>query len=97
MRDLKDTSNKIDLERSISDQFEEVVSRFPDKLAVKTKSQRFTYGELNQAANRVAHAILAQQGMGSEPIALLFEHGAIILVAILGTLKAGKLYVPLDP
>ncbi len=89
--------NPIDLERSIPDHFEEIVSRFPDKLAVKTKNQRLTYDELNKAANQVAHAILAQRGMGSEPVALLFEHGALILVAILGTLKAGKIYVPLDP
>ncbi|MCZ6769827.1 MAG: amino acid adenylation domain-containing protein [Acidobacteria bacterium] len=97
MRDLKDTAIRIDLERSIPDHFEEIVSRFSDKLAVKTQSQRLTYDELNSAANRVAHAILAQRGMGSEPVALLFEHGALILVAILGTIKAGKIYVPLDP
>ena len=97
MRDLKDTAIKSDLERSIPDHFEEIVSRFSDKLAVKTKSRTLTYEELNRAANRVAHAILAQQGLGSEPVALLFEHGALILVAILGTLKAGKIYVPLDP
>ena len=51
---------------------------------------------LNEAANRVAHAILAQRGTTEEPIALLLEHDAPMLSAMVGALKAGKIYVPLD-
>src|SRR5262245_36694974 len=36
------------------------------------------------------------RGAGEEPIALLFEQGAPVIAAILGVLKAGKIYVPLD-
>jgi non-ribosomal peptide synthetase component F len=52
---------------------------------------------LNRAANRMARSILAQRSSGEEPIALLLEHGAPMIIALLGVLKAGKLYVPLDP
>ena len=53
--------------------------------------------DLNDAANRIAHAILRQRGAGAETIALLFEQGAPVIAAILGVLKAGKIYVALDP
>ena len=89
--------NKEEIEQSIADRFEEQVRRYPDRLAVKTEKEELTYEELNNAANRVARAILAQRGVGEEPVALLFEHGAPMFAALLGVLKAGKFYVPLDP
>jgi amino acid adenylation domain-containing protein len=45
----------------------------------------------------VAHAILDRRGARSEPVALLLERGVAPLAAILGILKAGKLYAPLEP
>jgi non-ribosomal peptide synthetase component F len=64
--------------------------------AVKAKDRSLTYHELNQAANRVAQAILRLRGERPEPVAILLEHGVPMIVAILGVLKAGKFYVPLD-
>jgi len=88
---------KEEIEQSIPSRFEQMVERNPNRLAVKDKSGAFTYQELNQAANRIAHAILDQRGEGKEPIALLFEQSAQAIVAILGVLKAGNFYVPLEP
>jgi amino acid adenylation domain-containing protein len=84
-------------EQSIPARFEQQVERYPAHLAVKSHSDTLTYAALNQAANRFAHAILARRGLGAEPIALLLEQGAPVLAAILGVLKAGKMYVALDP
>ena len=88
---------KEELERSIPSRFERQVRANPDQIAIKTRSDELTYHELNQAANRVAHAVLEQGGPGEEPVALLFEQGVQAIAAILGVLKAGKIYVPLDP
>ena len=88
---------KEEIEQSIPDRFEQQVRRYPGQIAVKTRRHELTYAALNQAANRVARAILAQRGSGQEPIALLLENGAPMIVAILGVLKVGKTYVPLDP
>ena len=88
---------KEDIEQSIPSRFERMVDKYPDRLAVKTNNQEFTYRELNQISNQVAHAILAQRGEGEEPIALLLGYGALTIAAILGVLKAGKTYVPIDP
>jgi amino acid adenylation domain-containing protein len=56
-----------------------------------------TYRDLNQAANRTAHAVLATCGDKNRSIAVLMEHDAPVIGAIIGALKAGKFYVPLDP
>ena len=88
---------KEETEQSIPDRFEQQVRRYPKRPAVKTKNEELTYDGVNGAANRVARAILARRGKGEEPVALLFEQGSPAMVAILGVLKSGKFYVPLDP
>ena len=88
---------KEETEQSIPQRFEQQVSRYPDRLAVKTRSHQLTYAALNKVANRVARALLAQRGERSEAIALLLEHDAFMIGTILGVLKAGKVYVPMDP
>jgi amino acid adenylation domain-containing protein len=87
---------KEDIERSIPDRFERQVRQYPLRLAVKDRGKSLTYDELNRAANRVAHAILAQDCKSDEPVALLFKQGMSLVAASLGVLKAGKAYVPVD-
>jgi len=86
-----------DVETSIPKRFEKIARKFSDRIAVKTTNGTLTYQELNRAANRLAHVILAQRGEAQEPVALLMEHDTSLLVAILGILKAGKICVVLDP
>ncbi len=86
-----------EIEQSIPDRFEKLAVEYGQKLAVKTSSQELTYDELDRAANRVAHGILRQLGDREMPVAVLLEQGAPLIATILGALKAGKMYVPLDP
>ncbi len=86
-----------EIEQSIPSRFEHMVKRYPDRPAVKDKDHELTYKELDQAANRVARAILDQGTTGEEPVALVFDQGTRAIVAILGVLKSGKPYVFLDP
>jgi amino acid adenylation domain-containing protein len=88
---------KEDVERSIPERFEKMVTMYPDRPAVKMGPRSLIYEQLNQAANRIARVILEMRGPGSEPIALLFEHGTEVIAPILGVLKAGKFFVSLDP
>jgi amino acid adenylation domain-containing protein len=85
------------IEQSISARFEEQVARHPDRVAVASDETRLTYTELNQAANRIARTILTHLGTSEETVALLFQPGASIIEGIFGVLKAGKIYVVLDP
>jgi len=57
----------------------------------------WTYAELNQRANLIAGEMLNRLGERSEPVALLMQHDAGLIAAILAVLKAGKIYLSLDP
>jgi len=81
--------------------FEEQVARFAKKTAVVTETAKLTYKDVNLYANRVAHAILesdpgSDKNEKNQIVGLLFEHSADMIVALIGTLKTGKAYVPLD-
>ena len=86
-----------EMEPSNPDRFAKVVRAHPDRIAGEAGSRALTYAELDAAANRIAHDVLTRRGEGSEAVALLFEPGAEFVAALLGVLKTGKLYAPLDP
>jgi amino acid adenylation domain-containing protein len=85
------------IEQAISDRFEQQVRRYPKRFAVKTSRESLTYSQINRLANQIAQVIINKFGTSNEPVALIFEQGTLLIAAILGTLKAGKAYVPLDP
>jgi non-ribosomal peptide synthetase component F len=84
------------IEQSIPVRFEQQVRMAPDRIAVKTSRRPITYDELNQTANRIAHAILTLEHRHEQPVALLLENDMVFFAAVLGAIKAGKCYVPLD-
>ena len=84
------------IDQSIGARFEQQVGLYPNRAAVVSSKLQFTYAELNRIANGIARAVLSQLGEREEPVALLFEEGALIVAAILGVLKAGKIYLPLN-
>ena len=88
--------DKSDIERSIPEIFERQVRADPGRTAVGREGQALSYDDLNRLSNRIAHAILRRRADKEEPVALLFRQGAMAVAATLGSLKSGKIYVPLD-
>jgi amino acid adenylation domain-containing protein len=86
-----------DTRQTIAQRFEQQARHYADRLAVKYNHRALTYGELNGAANRVAHAILKHGGREQAPIALICGTALSTIIASLGALKAGKAFAPLDP
>ena len=86
-----------ELEQSVPQRFEQQVARYPNRLAARGARYQFTYRQLNAAANRISRAILDRRGPGEEPVGVMLDNDALAVAAILGILKAGKGYVPLDP
>ncbi|WP_328872036.1 amino acid adenylation domain-containing protein [Streptomyces sp. NBC_00287] len=83
--------------RRVHELFEEQVRRTPDAAAVSYGGQTLSYGELNARANRIAH-LLRAKGVGPEDlVGLCLERGIELMPALLGVLKSGAAYVPLDP
>ncbi len=82
---------------SIVARFEEQVSKYSNQIAVKTANQVLSYNELNNLSNQIGRKIIEERGEALEGVALLFEHDAEMIAGIIGTLKSGKYYIPLDP
>ncbi|MDM4142335.1 non-ribosomal peptide synthetase, partial [Mycobacterium sp. FLAC0960] len=82
---------------SIPGVFAEHVARTPEAVAVTDGACSWTYRELDEAANRLAH-LLVRHGVGpGQCVALLVERSARAVAAILAVLKTGAAYVPIDP
>jgi amino acid adenylation domain-containing protein len=76
---------------------EEQVQRSPDQTAVLDGGRALTYAALDRRANRLAH-FLGAQGVGPGAcVGVCMTRTADLIVALLGILKAGAAYVPLDP
>ena len=86
-----------DCEQAAPRRFEAWASRAPDRVAVRSASGPTTYGQLNALANRLAHHIRREPAGRAEPVAVLLEKDAPLLAAFLAVLKAGQIYVGLDP
>ncbi|MGH8627283.1 MAG: non-ribosomal peptide synthetase, partial [Gammaproteobacteria bacterium] len=82
---------------SMVEPFEAQVIRYPEAVAVVFEGVRMTYRELNARANRIAWGLKAR-GIGTESVvAIASERSLDLVLAVLGTLKAGAAYLPLDP
>lgn len=84
-------------EKSIVDLFEEQVTQSPEAAAVVSDDRTLTYRELNSEANRLAHHLRDLGVKPEEMVGICFERSVDLIVAIIGILKAGCAYVPLDP
>ena len=82
---------------SIPALFAAQVARAPEATAVTFQGQSMTYRELDEAANRLAHLLIAQGVGPGECVGLLVERSAQAIVAMLGVLKTGAAYPPIDP
>jgi amino acid adenylation domain-containing protein len=82
---------------SISKLFELQVERSPDEIALEYYDQRLTYAELNRRANQLARFLLERGVAQQACIALCMERSVEMIVSVLGILKAGAAYLPLDP
>jgi amino acid adenylation domain-containing protein len=77
--------------------FEEQVARTPAATALVFGGERLSYGELNRRANQVGHYLRGLGVRGEEVVGLCLERGVELVVGLLGVLKAGGAYLPLDP
>ncbi|HKV91321.1 MAG TPA: amino acid adenylation domain-containing protein [Candidatus Angelobacter sp.] len=81
----------------LAELFAEQASRYPERLAASYEDKNLSYGELNQRSNQLARYLRAR-GSGPEVlVGVCLERSLELVVALLGIIKAGAAYVPIDP
>lgn len=97
LNEFNDTATAYPSEKSLVELFEEQVFTNSEKAAVVFGDQKVTYEELNKRANKVARKLL-ELGVESEDYVGIWAESSIEMIAgVLGIIKAGAAYVPLDP
>jgi amino acid adenylation domain-containing protein len=82
---------------TIPSAFERQVERTPDATALRFAAKKWSYRQLNDEANRLAHRLI-EKGVGAGSlVGVCVERSAEMVIALLGVLKTGAAYVPLDP
>jgi amino acid adenylation domain-containing protein len=92
-----DTAAEPPRQACIHDLFAAQTDRTPDAVALVAPSREWTYRELNERANQLAHALRACGVGPDQAVAVRLPRSAELIAALWGVLKAGGAYLPLDP
>ena len=97
LHDWNATQSAYPAEMKVHELFEEQAARTPDSVALVFGKQQMTYRELNERANQLAHYLQAFGASPDKKVGLFVERSLQMIVGLLGILKSGACYVPLDP
>ena len=94
-----DTEFNIDLvnEAVIDKIFEGKVKENPDKTILYGTDGELTYSQLNKKANKIANALLSRGVKVEDKVMLLMERNTDLIASVLGVVKAGAAFIPVDP
>ncbi|MEI5097734.1 amino acid adenylation domain-containing protein [Streptomyces sp. PmtG] len=92
-----DDTAEPDSARTLLDGFEARAERDPGRTALAHDGQEVTYGELNARANQVAHWLVERGAAADRVVAVRMRRSADLVVALLGVLKAGAAFLPIEP
>jgi amino acid adenylation domain-containing protein len=95
--EFNSTQRKYPNDRSLHELFEEQATRSAGDVAIIDHHSRLTYQALNANANRIAHLLHQHATQQEQFVGILHDRGCDFLSAILGTLKSGRAFLPLDP
>lgn len=96
LKDFNDTDTEYPKDKTFVDLFEEQVQKNPDNIAVRDSKISLTYRELKEKSDRVAAYLNSNYGYENDPIGIIVERSAELMVLLLGIFKSGKCYIPID-
>src|SRR5689334_5306263 len=91
------TARKYSHEQLVPQQIELQAARAPETIAVVSGAEEVTYSDLNERANQLAHYLQSRGTRTESIVGVCMERSVEMVVALLGILKAGAAYLPLDP
>jgi amino acid adenylation domain-containing protein/non-ribosomal peptide synthase protein (TIGR01720 family) len=97
LEEFNDTSVDYPRNKTAIDLFESQVLRTPNEIAVIFDGKSLTYQQLNDKANQLAHYLIDKGARIESLIPLCTERGLDMIIGLLGILKSGAAYVPMDP
>src|SRR5258708_3280408 len=97
LAEWNETGSDYSRELSIHAAFEEQAARIPEKTALICEEKRLSYRELNQLANRLARSFIRRGVKPATLVGVSQNRSLEMVIALLGILKTGAAYVPLDP
>lgn len=81
----------------VHQQFEQRTSDAPDRTALVYEDVRWSYGVLNERANQLAHHLRREGVKAGDAVGICMARTPELVLAVLGVLKSGACYVPIDP
>ncbi|KEZ73617.1 hypothetical protein C5I_0112120, partial [Pseudomonas syringae pv. syringae FF5] len=97
LNDFNDTASDFAPVVPIHTLFEDQVRRNPDAVALVYEDRQLSYRQLNRRANHIARQLLQLGVQPDERVAICAERSLDMIVGLLGVLKSGAAYVPIDP
>lgn len=85
-----------DLSQTLVERFLEIVELFPKKIAVEFKGTKYSYKKIHRKSSEIANTLIEHFGKENHKIAIFLPTGVEQIISILGVLKAGMTYVPID-
>lgn len=94
--EFNQTKNDFPKDQTVTQQFEQQVEKYFDKIALVLGEEQLTYSELNQRANQLARLLVKKGVSSNQVIGLMVKRSVMMIIGILGIVKAGGAYLPID-
>lgn len=94
---LNHTASPYNTELTFHGAFEQAASQYPERDAISYRSTTLTYRQLNEQSNQIAHLLLNKGLQRGEFVTMFLDRSLYSVITLLGIMKAGGVYVPVDP
>ncbi|MFE9277314.1 amino acid adenylation domain-containing protein [Paenibacillus glucanolyticus] len=94
---LNDTKRDLPDNPTIVAMLASIVERFPKRIALSSDQEQMTYERLDHVSNQIAHMLISKGLRKGQFVSIFMKRGLDTIVSMLGVLKAGGAYIPLDP
>ncbi|HAO6010134.1 TPA: AMP-binding protein, partial [Listeria monocytogenes] len=97
LNEINSTKQEYPGDKTVNELFEATALEYPEKTAVVFGDKSWSYSELNRRGNQVAHRLVALGIELGEAVGIVAERSLSMIAGLIGIIKAGAVYVPIDP